>query len=179
MWENIGPFGKFLAVLTIIFGIFLLILSFPYFVAIAQLFTNGGVSNSSDSNWILNLVLWILSALVLLIVGTCGIVGSLKEDPRCLHSFGVCNIVMWVLGLIILILYYVALTQCGNQTLPPPFDSVCDAAVDDLWLWVPSIVAQFVSACAACTALGMKLKMEASGSGDPKTDNSKGGQWFG
>eukprot|EP01123_Difflugia_compressa_P008764 TRINITY_DN2704_c0_g1_i1.p1 TRINITY_DN2704_c0_g1~~TRINITY_DN2704_c0_g1_i1.p1 ORF type:complete len:175 (+),score=23.90 TRINITY_DN2704_c0_g1_i1:40-564(+) len=172
MWGEIGFFGKVLAIFTILFGICYMVLTIPYWVAISD--SVSGNKTASDG---VSIALWILSALVLFIVGFCGVFGSCRESEKCLHMFAVINIVLWILGMIQLALYYITLQRCGEKVRlweGSWFDSICEAKVNDLWLWIPNLITQFINACAACTAIGMKKKIE-----NKKPADSKGqSNWF-
>eukprot|EP01124_Arcella_intermedia_P014171 TRINITY_DN2056_c0_g1_i1.p1 TRINITY_DN2056_c0_g1~~TRINITY_DN2056_c0_g1_i1.p1 ORF type:complete len:175 (-),score=13.60 TRINITY_DN2056_c0_g1_i1:52-576(-) len=174
MRRDIGGFGKCMAITVIVISIIYILLTIPYWVAISS-----GTNSYNGSIDPISIALWALSGLVLLAVATCGLYGSIQGSVRCLHMFGVVSAVMWILGYIQLILFYVTMLRC-DQAVPlfvgSPFDSICKPAVNDLWLWVPNFISQFIAGCAACVAFGTKQKVINADTASP---GSGGKEFFG
>eukprot|EP01123_Difflugia_compressa_P004353 TRINITY_DN15745_c0_g1_i1.p1 TRINITY_DN15745_c0_g1~~TRINITY_DN15745_c0_g1_i1.p1 ORF type:complete len:170 (-),score=19.38 TRINITY_DN15745_c0_g1_i1:21-530(-) len=147
---DLGPYGKFAAVLIITISVCFLLLTIPYWIA---------VSVQVDA---ISILVWSLSAVVLIVLAFCGMFGSIVEHTECLVIFGSINVVLWILGMVQLSMYYVVLQQCGKDEMwgNSWLGAICNPKVNDLWLWVPGFIAQFLTACSACMAFSMKRRIE-------------------
>eukprot|EP01124_Arcella_intermedia_P018496 TRINITY_DN25477_c0_g1_i1.p1 TRINITY_DN25477_c0_g1~~TRINITY_DN25477_c0_g1_i1.p1 ORF type:complete len:168 (-),score=23.16 TRINITY_DN25477_c0_g1_i1:37-540(-) len=150
MWSHLNKFGKVLAILIIIFSVIYLIETVPYYVAIGDEIQNGNTN-------VMDMFLWILSAVVLFCIAGCGLWGSFKSVERCLLVFAVASIVMWIFSLIQMVIIYLTLKNCDSPLFSNnPWQNVCTQTLSDMWYWIPTIILMFVNACAAFAACGMR-----------------------
>eukprot|EP01121_Diplochlamys_sp_Union-15-3_P006792 TRINITY_DN1731_c0_g1_i2.p1 TRINITY_DN1731_c0_g1~~TRINITY_DN1731_c0_g1_i2.p1 ORF type:complete len:171 (+),score=14.21 TRINITY_DN1731_c0_g1_i2:86-598(+) len=129
-----------------------------------------GLHDSSDRTT-LQIVLYVVSAVLLYILAVVGIIGAIKRHEGCLYCFAACLVAMWIYMVIIVSLLYYAYRDCEDKgiedsSLPDVFDNICEKGVEDKLIFIPYLVIMGVASCgcAAAYLLCLRHKDKAEGS---------------
>jgi len=155
----LGGSGLVLCIIVIILAILVILATIPYWVYIHLTVTGTATSGTSTT-----LALYILSAAVLVLVGVCGLWGSIRYWAKMLEVFAMVNGAMFVVVGVQLALTYVTWLDClnNNQQYFPNsiFQSICDESTADQWYWIPQVIILFINLCGAFMGCSFSQKIK-------------------
>eukprot|EP01120_Amphizonella_sp_Union-15-10_P003470 TRINITY_DN13887_c0_g1_i3.p1 TRINITY_DN13887_c0_g1~~TRINITY_DN13887_c0_g1_i3.p1 ORF type:complete len:190 (-),score=25.94 TRINITY_DN13887_c0_g1_i3:119-652(-) len=172
MGKGRGFCNFLLALIIIIISICLILLTISWWYAIADVVK--GKNNSTQPDWLV-ITLCVISALVLIIVGVCGILAAILKKEMFLLCFAAANVAMWIFMMIQLIVYYVAFYECQKNRetesfLPDSFSRICDPGLDDESIWIPLIIAVALNTIGCTAAYLLCCRVRDTGAKEKKDD---------
>jgi hypothetical protein len=119
-------------------------------------------SSSQPNSDATTLVLYIISAILLIAVAACGCFGTFFLSVALLAMFAMVNLVMYVFEVVQVILTYVTYLDCqdqGNRFPNSPFTFICQQGTNDGWYWVPVLILIYINICAVISACCLRWRI--------------------
>jgi len=109
---------------------------------------------------------YVISAVVLILMGILGIYATIKKSESLISNFAVVMLVMFVLGLIQIILVIYSGSHCDSSS--NPFTFICDLSNDNKFVlyWFPQVALLVVNALAFIFAMIQKRMWNKEGGGN-------------
>eukprot|EP00029_Vermamoeba_vermiformis_P004423 TRINITY_DN14961_c0_g1_i1.p1 TRINITY_DN14961_c0_g1~~TRINITY_DN14961_c0_g1_i1.p1 ORF type:complete len:198 (+),score=23.15 TRINITY_DN14961_c0_g1_i1:62-595(+) len=150
--KDLGACGKIFAILTIIFAVFVAVLTIPYWYYVNQIATTPNALDDTANQ--AALAIQVVSAAILIAVCICGVLGAALRHVKLLLIFVLVNVSMFIFVMLQIILTYVTFLDCseplasGDRLPNSPFEFIC-TQTDDFWYWVPLLINLYINLCAA------------------------------
>ena len=107
---------------------------------------------TKTNNSPLAITLYVISPIIILLIATCGILGSFLYHDSLLQMFGMINITLFVFNSIQFIITWLTWRDCerGTKVIPnSPYKYICDINMKDLWYWIPTLITLFINVLSA------------------------------